>query len=650
MSTVFNKKDTFADSIKDGKPSKAALNGVVGTASLFNKFSRFRYHKFGISKTAYDPSLHFDLAIKSKKPPAFGLDIDKVLLGIQEINDNPTASNIIRHSKQPNAAFGPAPYSITDFIYCKNYGLIPNNRLVTLRRFPMPVQDNMKGNGKTDLVPLAQAVTWFGADTKNTLNNVIPHLSWDMPWKPLDAQDGQQDTVSMENVSSKELLDMINGIGVGNVKASTLLKSTLGKGLVNIASILQVAGASTDANNNKLADANGSLQKNKEFNENLYNQTGPKWNEIYGGTNYVTQTYIRDSMNKANSWFSAKADIKFHYSLKSYAGIKPKIAMLDIISNFLQLTYLNLEWKGSFSRFLPTAGVTGYPGIDAEITRLYYANKPVEATKLAAAVVALQMAAGAQAIGNLVFDEKEVIERVATDRGGDIVATDINGKKFTLENLTAAAAGNVQGYKNIAKKPFSMRAKLSGEAIGEWHLVVGNPLQPIATIGNLICTGCTMEFGDELGPDDFPSEIIFTVSLKPGQPRDKFAIENMFNLGGGSLTEFSANPPASNFNSAVNAPKNKENTKGVANGVLKDKSANQGNAITIPNGQIDSDLYITAKKRISASYGAQYGNLNSLPVYFMTDSAVEKSFVDQIVPLSKGPSIKSVSLPPVKPL
>jgi hypothetical protein len=34
-----------------------------------------------------------------------------------------------------------------------------------------------------------------------------------------------------------------------------------------------------------------------------------------------------------------------------------------------------------------------------------------------------------------------------------------------------------------------MRALLTGEPVGNWHLTVGNPLNPMMVIGNLICTG-----------------------------------------------------------------------------------------------------------------------------------------------------------------
>ena len=76
-----------------------------------------------------------------------------------------------------------APYYWRDFIYCKYYGHIPNNYMLTLRRFPSPMRDNLtlpedikntdtfkvKGAGR----PVAQAVTWWGGNTQNTLSGVI---------------------------------------------------------------------------------------------------------------------------------------------------------------------------------------------------------------------------------------------------------------------------------------------------------------------------------------------------------------------------------------------------------------------------------------------------------------------------------------------
>jgi hypothetical protein len=54
-------------------------------------------------------------------------------------------------------------------------------------------------------------------------------------------------------------------------------------------------------------------------------------------------------------------------------------------------------------------------------------------------------------------------------------------------------------------------------------------------IGNLICTGIKIEFNEELGPDDFPTELKATITLEHGMPRDRAGIESMFNKGRGRL-------------------------------------------------------------------------------------------------------------------
>jgi hypothetical protein len=67
-------------------------------------------------------------------------------------------------------------------------------------------------------------------------------------------------------------------------------------------------------------------------------------------------------------------------------------------------------------------------------------------------------------------------------------------------------------------------------------------------IGNLICTDITFNFNDVLGPDDFPTEITATVTLKPAREREKGEIESIFNRGNGRLYQSTA-PAYSNSQS-----------------------------------------------------------------------------------------------------
>jgi hypothetical protein len=65
--------------------------------------------------------------------------------------------------------------------------------------------------------------------------------------------------------------------------------------------------------------------------------------------------------------------------------------------------------------------------------------------------------------------------------------------------------------------------------------MIGNPLKPIAMVGNLICEGFDMEYGDQLGIDDFPTELKFVVKLKSARGRDKGDVESIFNNGLGRI-------------------------------------------------------------------------------------------------------------------
>jgi hypothetical protein len=55
---------------------------------------------------------------------------------------NPSVTQLIKWSNADQ--WGRTPYSFQDFVYCKYFGLIPNNRLITLRRYTVPTYDNLQ--------------------------------------------------------------------------------------------------------------------------------------------------------------------------------------------------------------------------------------------------------------------------------------------------------------------------------------------------------------------------------------------------------------------------------------------------------------------------------------------------------------------------
>ena len=54
-------------------------------------------------------------------------------------------------------------------------------------------------------------------------------------------------------------------------------------------------------------------------------------------------------------------------------------------------------------------------------------------------------------------------------------------------------------------------------------------------MGNLVCNSVKINFNDELGPDDFPTEMTVAIQLTPGRQRHRGDWESMFNRGNGRL-------------------------------------------------------------------------------------------------------------------
>ena len=108
-------------------------------------------------------------------------------------------------------------------------------------------------------------------------------------------------------------------------------------------------------------------------------------------------------------------------------------------------------------------------------------------------------------------------------------------KKETLKTIAGAVSKfAIAKFMNVLGRPSIpvMNSLLVGDPVGEWHLTIGNPLRPIACIGNLLCTGTTIEpVSNALGYDDFPVDWKVTVKLKHAMPLDRAGIEMIFNAG-----------------------------------------------------------------------------------------------------------------------
>jgi len=386
-------------------------------------------------------------------------------------------------------------YKPQDFLYNKYYKQIPVNHLVTLRRFPVPVEDNIFDLSKTpgskdgntatttegvDATQTAgvTAVTYMGEKAGNKLEDLLT-MSYGLTYKEI--------TSEMESIDS----------GDGGYTQQPFYSKIGGIGRAT-------------------ADAFKGITSRQKFASQL-NSTGDQLGTTYanfviGPVNVVNKTNIRDrGLN-----FSQDMKLNFEYELKSLNYVNPKIAMIDIISNMLTMTYNNGQFFGGGQRYYGSAGAVASQFGDI--------NK-------------LKQGDFSGYIGSVVTDVETGFKNVF---GGGTGEFNLENGLDGLLKVGKTLLGNMLGgflSENVGAVSGTQATKafISGEPTGDWHVTVGNPLNPIVMMGNMFCDNATMTLGHGLGYDDFPMEVKFEVTLKHGKPRDKGDIENMFNAGRGRI-------------------------------------------------------------------------------------------------------------------
>lgn len=452
--------------------------------------------------------------------------------GIVKEARKPTTSAIIEWAaenaveKTKNGAGGnKRPYKYTDFVFCKYWNKIPNNYMITLRRYPYPVFDNLEfpgenGSDRDPSVtgskyynPFAQAITFMGDGPGNALSDMLKYTV-QLPYKNAESKVHQVDQKSP-------------GAEAGPAP-----------GLAKVLGVL--SGQATF----------GSVSNGGNPPEDPYSN-GPYMNRVLGPINVIKGTKQRDQGLTFNQTFS----LKFHYVARPIGGANTKAVMLDIMANMLVMCYAEGSFWGGAHRF--TAGKPQYPflGGKAGMNALYKGDMAGFTDALTK-----QMSDAAKNVG-------EIFNSILSD---------------PIEGLKKLAAGGIKMglAQQLGKKKVQLRglpALLTGNPVGEWHMTVGNPFNPIMEVGNLICTGCDFEFGKELGPDDFPIELICTVKLEHGMMRDKAAIESMFNRGAGKIYHL---PDDFQFpgRSTIDAATGKNNTGRFGDGPVDNKKGD--NSVT----------------------------------------------------------------------
>jgi len=481
VSETFYKDRLQADALTVAKGMESPI-----PRSIFNKYALFNFRGLYGGLVGSAP---FELFRDTPNNPIMG--------GYNA--HNITIPRLIEFFDQAYPKIG---YRAQDFLYLKYYKKIPINHLVTLRRFPVPVNDNIfdlslkyaKDDSaepeytSADATQIAgvTAVTYLGETTGNKLDDILK-FTYGLSWKEQKAE--------MEAIDSSQ--------GSGGYTAQPFYNK------------MGAIGRST-------ADAFKGVSSGAKFRAQQQ-QGGDRFGTTYanfviGPVNVVDKTYIRDRGIK----FENDIKLNFEYQLKSLNYVNPKIAMIDIISNMLTMTTNNAQFFGGGHRYYGAGG--------------YVASTFGDMGKL-------KNGDFAGYVGSVVRDVETGFKNVFGGPNGEInFESGLNGilktGKTLLGNMLGGFLGDNMGAIGGSQ---ATAAFISAEPTGNWHITVGNPLNPIVMMGNMYCDNNTMTLGNGLGYDDFPMEVKFEIDLKHGKPRDKGDIENMFNAGRGRIYASAAN-------------------------------------------------------------------------------------------------------------
>ena len=516
--------DTSIDRIQDirdtGKPKDNANSSTQADTSSETQTTKETWTKMEVN-----------LAPQSKNIDLSDCSIDTLV----KLSEKRATSLV--GEKSAISELGVAKYRYIDFMFCRDLGKIPNNHLLTLRKFTRPVGDNINTRlPKSDTpynfnqsMDVGRLVTWFG-NGDNKLEDIIKY-NYVATFKQFDSK--IQEVDSHEDDESTGIIGkIVNTINPRYNQAMSLGRT----GSHNFISQLGGRYLSTSYAN---FGRGGQYDRHDIF--GMYDH-----HKVYETKNTIQSTHVYEG----KLTFSQEFTIKFSYKLRAYDNINPRAAFLDLIGNILAVTYRSgTFWGGSrMFRGAPPNKV-GTAKVNAFLDRTFDTLGGIGNNLLS----------GNLDIGGTLGSIWGAVKQIASDAFNTAKSlalgnTSTKGKS-PLQVIGAIVKhtglwSGVQGMiKNGLGRPavYALDSLLTGDNVGLWHLTIGNPRNPIMSIGNLIIDKSEITQSGPLGLDDFPTDLMVSVSLKHGRPRDSAEIQKMYTKGSGPIYTPLGAKAASNF-------------------------------------------------------------------------------------------------------
>jgi hypothetical protein len=475
-------------------------------------------------------------------------------------------STLVNLSKYSRSILGQARYKYSDFMFCKELGM-PNNHLITLRRYASPIGDQIHGQGavannyaiitmsnvknqkdakkqkskkvknfenSAKVSDVGHMCCYFGGED-NKLEDIIKY-SFKQTYKTMNSEIQRQDSKEDDRPS---LLGAIVNTASAGYRAHM---------------------ANSTAGNNNLLAMWGSHSRFGIVRSIFGSQP---WHHNDGALYHVDKNKIYEPKNtiqevdyyEGKIQFQHEFSLVFSYEMRAYDNISPKAAMLDLIANILRTCGTHGSfWGGARQLNGPSPNSAGWNKANHLIDNTWDALGSGIGTMFQGGFSMDSIMSGLSKImssdlGQMVQGLVKKATDTATALANGIKGL-ANGTATREEVFTAIWDGikkfdKATGLSDMAKaklkdamgrpQVYAWDSLLSGGDTGMWHVTIGNPLRPIMTFGNLEVTNTTVEHSGPLGIDDFPTKLKVTVQLKHARPRDIGAIEKMYAFGASSI-------------------------------------------------------------------------------------------------------------------
>lgn len=210
-------------------------------------------------------------------------------------NLEPTIANLL-DSQKTQGKVG-LLYDPADFMYCRDAEACSGYHMITLRRFPAPVRDNLIDDSSNQkIMDMCRLVT-YSTDEQNKFSDIM-NMSFGLKWRELTANFWTPDIIGAESGSTG------------------------------------ILGALYKIMNPRFSAGDNAKNVNPHYDEN----------KTYGPVDSITSTHIRDrGIN-----FSHDINLTFDYELRAYDGVDPKAAFIDLLANILVMSTNDANfWPGA---------------------------------------------------------------------------------------------------------------------------------------------------------------------------------------------------------------------------------------------------------------------------------------------------------------